>query len=200
MVGGKTDVQAQAKTLTERDESLWWMAYRDHGAALLRFLASRLRRREDAEELLQETFCRAIRSESRLRDPGRARAYLFAIAHNLLVSHLRRRGPLLFSEIDKGEGSEVSQLRDGSATSPEALRAFSELREKVDGILAGMSRDHGQAFRLAVLEGRSYREIAELEDWSLNRVRINVHRGRKRVMAGLRSLLLVPGEVRHERV
>jgi RNA polymerase sigma-70 factor (ECF subfamily) len=59
------------------------------------FLVYRLGRREEAEDLTQQTFERALRAWGRY-DPARASAstWLLTIAHNLLIDHYRlgRRG------------------------------------------------------------------------------------------------------------
>ena len=71
--------------------SIWTSAYARHESDILAFLRRRLPR-EDAEDLCQETFARAVAAGDALRDPSRVRAYLYSIAHNLMVNHLRRRG------------------------------------------------------------------------------------------------------------
>ena len=40
--------------------TFWRNAYEKHGPSLLAFLVSRIRDRDDAEDLLQETFVRAL--------------------------------------------------------------------------------------------------------------------------------------------
>jgi len=42
-----------------------------------------------------------------------------------------------------------------------------------------------QAFRLAVFEQRSYKEIGDLQGWPLSRVRMDVYRARQKVIAVL---------------
>ena len=166
----------------------WSKAYRRHGGDIRAYLARRLPRREEAEDLCQETFLRAMRAEDRLRDPGRLRAYLFSTAHNLLVNHLRRRR-LVQAESELGEGRRlelVVGVRGAEAElGPTAAIRDRELARALATALAGLPADQRLAFTLGPLERRPYAEIAASTGWSLSKVKINVHRARKSLMARL---------------
>lgn len=67
--------------------------YDDHVWDVYGFLGYRLSSREEAEDLTQATFERALRAWERF-DPERAsaRTWLLSIARNLLIDHYRRNG------------------------------------------------------------------------------------------------------------
>lgn len=68
----------------------WDALYREHGPALLRYLRRLTKSPDNAEELLQDVFTRAIRAR---RTPGPApeiRSWLYRIATNAAIDHLRR--------------------------------------------------------------------------------------------------------------
>jgi RNA polymerase sigma-70 factor (ECF subfamily) len=67
--------------------------YEEHVWRVYGFLAYRLSSRQDAEDLTQQTFERALKAWSRY-DPARASVltWLLVIARNLLVDHLRAGG------------------------------------------------------------------------------------------------------------
>lgn len=174
---------------TPVDISFWKTAYEEHGDAILGFLARRTRRREEAEDLLQETFIRAIRSGGALRDVERVRAYLISIAYRLLLSDVRRKKPVLFADIGTGEDRPGIELPTADADSPEMAAHLSRVEDRVRGALGGLSRDLRTAFELAVFEQKSYAEIGESQGWNLNRVRINVHRARKKMIVALGDLI-----------
>src|SRR5438105_11475993 len=69
-------------------------AYDDNLARVYGFLAYRVRSRDDAEDLTQQTFERALRAWDRF-DPRRSAAgtWLIAIARNLLIDHYRAAVP-----------------------------------------------------------------------------------------------------------
>jgi RNA polymerase sigma-70 factor, ECF subfamily len=171
--------------------TFWQSAYRDHGPAVLGYLSSRMRR-EDAEDLLQETFVRAIRASGSLRDEEKLRPYLLTIAHNLLVNRYRRREPQLFSELATatadGETSELAEPA-APASNPEQEADLSRLEERLGAVVAEMSPHLRTAFEQGVLRQESYKEIARRNGWSLAQVKINVYRARRQAITRLRDLL-----------
>lgn len=163
----------------------WQGAYRDHGPAVLAFLRSRLGGLGDAEDLLQETFVRAIRAGSSVGDLGKVRAYLFTIAHRLTIN-LRRRPRLVLLADDHAAGREaLAGLAAPGADSPEAAARFEQLERRLGEVVAAMPPSYRQAFELGVMERRPYREIAERTGWSPAQVKINVYRARRRAIEGL---------------
>lgn len=171
--------------------TFWQSAYRDHGPAVLGYLSSRMRR-EDAEDLLQETFVRAIRSSGSLRDEEKLRPYLLTIAHNLLVNRYRRREPQLFSELaNPTDEGDVPGLPEPAApdASPEQEADLSRLEERLGAVVAEMTPHLRAAFEQGVLRQEPYKEIARRNGWSLAQVKINVYRARRQAIAKLRDLL-----------
>ena len=174
------------------DDTFWHSTYQRHGPAVFAFLSSRLGRRDVAEDLLQETFVRAIRSQGNLRDVGKVRSYLFSTAHRLVLNQARGKKPLLFSEVSAREDvtPEPADAGGGSAEeSTDLSRAQGRLRQVVEG----MSPALRLAFEGAVLEHKSYAEIAHEQGWTEGQVRVNVCRTRKKAIAEMRDLLGLEG-------
>ena len=63
-----------------------------HAASVFRVVRSAVRQEADAEDVAQEVFLASYRALPRLRDPGRYRAHLMAIAARKSADYLRRRG------------------------------------------------------------------------------------------------------------
>lgn len=166
----------------EQDRGFWRAAYQSHAPAVLAFLQHRLGRHEDAEDLLQETFVRAIRSGS--FDGDNLRAYLLRTAHNLWVNR-RRRPQLVVPAAGQGEAPFADVPVE--AASPEQEASWRAFREELRRVLAGLSEPHRRAFELGALEQRSYGEIAQITGWSLAQVKVNLYRARKRVIEELRE-------------
>lgn len=174
----------------EQDRGFWRAAYQSHAPAVLSFLRHRLGQREDAEDLLQETFVRAIRSGSFDGDNhgDNLRGYLLRTAHNLWVN--RRRRPRLVVPMAgpaAGEDEDPFAGVPAEAASPEQEASWSAFREELQRVLAGLPEAHRRAFELGALEQRSYGEIAEITGWSLPQVKVNLYRARKRVIEELRE-------------
>ena len=162
--------------------AFWRGAYEEHGPSVLAFLRSRLGSREDAEELLQETFVRAMRTDSPLREKEKVRGYLFTTAHNLLRNRARRAqvSPIV---------SAVPLCDPEETEATDARARLRALCERLDTVLEGMSADHRRAFELGVIDKTPYREIAQQTGWSLSQVKVNVYRSRKRAVQELADFL-----------
>lgn len=65
---------------------------RDHYEALYRFAYRLSGARAEAEDLAQETFCQAQAKLPQLREPGKARGWLFAILRNAYLQRARAAG------------------------------------------------------------------------------------------------------------
>lgn len=157
--------------------------YTQHREAILSYLARRLRNRQEAEDLCQDTFVRVLRVKERIRDPGKTLPYLYRTAHNLLINHYRRRHVVLRAD-DMADPIDLEQVADRNADT-EAPARFGELSAKLEIVLGGLSQEHRKAFELGVIQRLVYREIARLTGWSCSKVKVNIHRARKQVTAQL---------------
>lgn len=165
--------------IPQNDLAFWKLAYQEHGPAVMAFLRSRLERRDDAEELMQETFVRAMRASDRLRDRGTVRGYLFTTAHNLLHDRFRRNrvSPIVAATAAEFEASE--------SESSDARARLGALVDRLSEVLEALPEPQREAFKLGVLDRIPYREIAEMKGWSVSAVKVNVFRARKRVVRQL---------------
>lgn len=172
--------------------SFWKATFEEHGGAVLAFLVSRVGRREVGEDLLQETFVRAMRAGA-LKDVSKARSYLFSIAYRLVVDHVRKRRPVLFTEILAEEA--VENLTDERAQSPDERAEIGLIEDRLAEAVGALNEPLRFAFTAAVIEQRAYADMASERGWSLGQVRVNVHRARQRVVLRMRELLqLDPGD------
>ncbi len=78
-----------------------------HYASVLRFFHNKSR--EQARDLIQRTFLRCLEARDRIEEGSSFRAYLFGIAHNVLLEHFRgvRRDGALFDSM-KTSAADVS--------------------------------------------------------------------------------------------
>ena len=189
-VGETTQTESGMTALTD---TFWQTTYRQHAPAVLAFLSSRLGRRDQAEDLLQETFVRAIRAQGSLRDISKIRSYLFSTAHRLVLNQFRRKRPILFSEIHSGGSVSSIDREDPAASSPEETADLSRAEERLKTVVASMTPTLRMAFEAAVFENKPYAQIARENGWTEGQVRVNVCRARKKAIAELRDLLQLQG-------
>lgn len=111
------------------DENVW----RVYG-----YIGYRVRRRQDAEDLTQQTFERALRAWSRF-DPERsdAEAWVIAIARNLVIDHQRRERPQApLDATPEAQIGTVPGLDQDLGLDPELAAALDELGERERELVA----------------------------------------------------------------
>ena len=188
----QSEVRSPNPSMSALDDTFWHSTYQRHGPAVFAFLSSRLGRRDVAEDLLQETFVRAIRSQDNLRDTGKVRSYLFSTANRLVLNRARGKKPVLFSEVTSWEDG-AAEPADAEGESPEESTDLSRAQRRLHQVAEAMSPALRLAFEGAVLEHKSYAEIAHEQGWTEGQVRVNVCRARKKVIAEMRDLLGLEG-------
>jgi RNA polymerase sigma-70 factor (ECF subfamily) len=135
-----------------------------HREGVFRYLC-RIVNPADARELTQEVFLRVARGPLPDADAGARRAWIFRIARNLALNHVRdtrRRGPSV-------------ELPD--APVPPAQETAAALREALER-LAALDRD---VFLLREASGLSYDEIAVASELTADAVRSRLHRARQQL-------------------
>ncbi len=144
-----------------------------HHVAVFRYLLRQTGLRADAEDLTQEVFLRALRAIDGYERRGRDRAWLFSIAHNLVVDGSRRaqRRP----RIDAGVAPDSLASRGHATLDALAL-------EQAIGRLPALERE---ALVLREVIGLSYAEIAEVTGATPDAVAARLYRAR----SGMRRLL-----------
>ena len=141
------------------------------GSSLERFLARKLDNPADAAEVAQEAFLRMYR----LREPEKldnARAFLFQVASNLAIDHLRRRSlhyRFLKSEKIQSPEGEATDSNAGAA-SPEQIISARERLALIYQAIDGLPIRCRQAFMLHRNSGLSYSDIARELDVSVSSV------------------------------
>ena len=150
--------------------------FRDEGPALERFLVLRTGDAALAEELVAETFARALRSWH-LYDEQRAsvRTWLYAIALNCARADRRRR---------QAEGRALARMPLAASEHPSPHDAVA-WRVDLAGPLAALSADERQALVLRYGRDFSMRQIAEVTGTSLTTADGRVHRGLRKLRAAL---------------
>lgn len=146
--------------------------FQDHAVDLRRFLAKRLNDPRDADDLLQEVFLRAIR-----RPPaGDGRAWLFAVARNVLIDHYRRPRR-------EHPSAEIPESPDGGPERPNPAAA--RAARCAAGLLHRLPDEQAEALRRVDMGASTQRLAAQELGVSVSGMKSRVQRGR----AALRGML-----------
>lgn len=127
---------------------------------------------EDAEDITQDTFFKAWRHIKRF-DPTKAfKPWLYAIARNTALDHLKRKRASVFSELD-GEDSDiqfVDTLEDDMPT-PGEIFEQKEVSLEVAESLKELHPDHRSVLLMHYREELTFIEIAEIMKKPMNTVK-----------------------------
>ncbi len=136
---------------------------------LYRFCLSLTRVSSEAEELVQETFLRALQHANKLPDDANLDAWLFRIARNVHISRLRKRqrevGDAALDAVPSGEDIETRLVNQDQAL--QILRQLHTLDEP-----------YKEVFTLRALGDVAYPDIAALFGKSESWARVTYHRAR----------------------
>ena len=147
------------------------------------------RNRADAEDLVQDTFVKALRFEDRFVPGTNLKAWLFTILHNTWKNRLRgaAREPVDVDSERVEEAGAQAAAGDGpgAAETPERIL----LRATLDADLQAALDDMPEAFREAVwlrdVEEFTYAEIAEMLGVPAGTVMSRISRGRRMLARAL---------------
>lgn len=122
---------------------------------LFLYLLRMLRRREDAEDALQNTFVQTLKALPKYRHEGHFRSWLYRIAHREALQLIRKH-----PEIEH----ESKPAQTDPAPPPDALAAAAELKQIVREAIASLPDSEREVVTLRLDAGLTFREIAETTD------------------------------------
>jgi RNA polymerase sigma-70 factor (ECF subfamily) len=153
-----------------------------------------VRDRELAEDLAQDTFIKVLNHIDRYRPEFKFSSWLFKIANNVAIDHLRRR-TLDTISIDGSPHAQTAEAIE--ATSIDVVgdqeSALDELEARemgtaIERAIATLRPEYRSCIMLRHVEGRSYEEIAATLDLPLGTVKTYIHRARHELRRALEHL------------
>jgi RNA polymerase sigma-70 factor (ECF subfamily) len=149
----------------------------EHADGLFTYAMALTRNFFEAEDLVQETYVRAIEAMGRLREHSNVKAWLYAILRNIRINQVRqqRTRPKLV-ELDAYENP--ADLVIDSAKDPHALYVSKVEREQVREAIQQLSEEFREIIVLREFAELSYQDIAKLLDCPLGTVMSRLARAR----------------------
>ncbi|MBW8781858.1 MAG: sigma-70 family RNA polymerase sigma factor [Verrucomicrobia bacterium] len=165
------------------------LKYRERVYAMVYNMTSN---REDAADLTQDAFIKAFQSINRFQGQSSFFTWLYRIAVNATLTHLRRNKLRSFFSFDKIQedaqvATVIGQLTDKKDVAREVF--VHELQEKLNEALQKLSISHRTVVTLFEIDGLSHEEIAEVMDCSVGTVRSRLHYAKQLLQAELHSYL-----------
>lgn len=161
----------------------------EHLDTLYRMALHLTKRPEDASDLVQDTYTRALRASASFQEKGGGmKAWLLTIMHHAFYSNIQRKklGPVPMGDIVAED-----QRQMGPGEPPPAWDLSSLDWEHVDDRLKkaieGLAPEHRDVLLLWGVQGLKYREIAQVLDIPIGTVMSRLHRARKLVADSLEA-------------
>lgn len=135
----------------------WEQIWRDHWKEIYSFIFYRVQNRQEAEELTQETFLKALRSPVlRQAKIQSIPALLKTVARNLIIDNWRHQKRSIPVQI-----FDHNVVVKSSEKGPEEMFLLVEQSEELKQILKGLSPDQQQVIQYRLIEQLSIKETAE---------------------------------------
>ncbi|HEX3316314.1 MAG TPA: RNA polymerase sigma factor [Gemmataceae bacterium] len=158
---------------------------RHHGG--LRYFARRLvADSAAADDVVQETWLAAVRQAKLIRSGAAFRVWLYRVAHNRAMSHLRGSRTRSVVSVDKVEDLPEA---DAETLDDESIRA--EEAADVHRALGRLSLEHREILTLRFMEEMTYDEMAAVLGCSVGTIRSRLFYGKKQLLRIMQESPLV---------
>ena len=153
-----------------------------------------VRDREKAEDLAQDTFIKVLNAIDRYDPAYKFSSWIFKIAHNTSLDHLRKKEPETLSLDGSPHAQTPAEIEASTVTavsnaeSPEDYASSRELGGHLEVAIAKLRPEYRTAIIMCHVEGRPYEEIAEIMEVPLGTVKTYIHRARNELKVHLEHL------------
>ena len=164
--------------------------YRERVYGILYHMTSN---REDAADLTQEAFIKAFQSIHRFGGQSSFFTWLYRIAVNSTLSHLRKARLRSFFSLERIDSDEpvskeiIAALTDKTGADRDTY--VRELQEKLNDAMLKLSIKHRTVVTLFEIDGLSHQEIADVMDCSVGTVRSRLHYAKQLLQSELQPYL-----------
>jgi len=149
--------------------------------------------REDAADLTQDSFIKAFQSIHRFGGQSSFFTWLYRIAVNSTLSHLRKARLRSFFSLERIDSEEpvakeiVAALTDKTGVDRDTY--VRELQEKLNDAMQKLSIKHRTVVTLFEIDGLSHQEIAEVMKCSVGTVRSRLHYAKQLLQSELQPYM-----------
>ena len=174
------------KFFQKGDKQHFKILYQRYYQTIVNFLCQKIRDREMAEELAQETFLKAYKGLDGFKGKSSFKNWLYTIARNKFVDYLRKkqRNPR-HAPIDELSKNEIIDISDEGIINPETDFLNKEQLAVVNKLIDKLNEEEKTAISL-VSERFSYKEISEILGSSTGRVGSLISEARKKLARELK--------------
>lgn len=167
-----------------------------YAVRLLQYCRGFVKSEDEAEDLVQETFLRAIRSASTYRATTRFSTWIHTIARNLCLDKLKAKQLRRNLWISREEG--IAEATMGSQPPPPDESAEGIILQTLESAISHLTSLEAETIRLTFMAGCSTGQIAELQGCSRATVRARRFQALQKLRATLNRKGTLKSELREE--
>ena len=172
------------------DQKAFCFLLKKHQSAIYHVIFKLVRNKEDALDLVQETFVKAFRSLSSYKKEYRLTTWLYKIAANCSIDYLRKKKIDTFSldkPLETKEGSVYMEVPDWSYN-PESDLVSTEKRVTIEEAIESLPNKYKEVVIYRHKEDKSYREIAKILKVPVGTIKARIFRARELLKKKLKYL------------
>ena len=159
---------------------------------LLRFIRTRVRNEDDAQDILQDVFWQLIEAYRGPETIERVTSWLFQVARNKIVDRYRRKereAPLrTAAEREEGASINLEDILADFSEGPEELHVRDVIWQEIEVALEELPPTQREVFVWHELEGMSFRDMSALTGQTENALRLRKHYAMRSLRTRLESL------------
>jgi len=172
------DDQELVAALRRRDPAAFATAFDRYADKIYRLALGLVGDELEADGVVQETFVRLFQKLDSFEGRSSLGTWLYRVAYNLSLDHLRKRRPELSIDDEGEEMAAVAATVADWGRLPEEALSNEEVREALDEAIAGLPEHYRVVFILREIEGLSTEETAEITEISISAAKVRLHRAR----------------------
>lgn len=173
---GNSDTRQIARGLRRRDVVLLQALVEQYQYRLVRYLIYLLGRRDEVDDLVQETWLKVLERGRSYDGRSRFEPWLFAIARHLTIDHLRKRRVFSLDSNDCPEEDAIALSPVSGVPSPFVLAARSEDAERLALALQTLQPIYRESLVLRFQEDLSLDEMAAVVGAPVSTVASRIYR------------------------
>ncbi|MCL5733760.1 MAG: sigma-70 family RNA polymerase sigma factor [Patescibacteria group bacterium] len=178
-----TDEEIIKKYLSGESE-LFGVLTERYANFIYNFIYQYVKNREQAEDLVQETFLKVWKNLKRFDLTKKFKVWIFKIARNTVIDFFRKKKEINFSDIDKREEEKEYDIPDAGPT-PSEIFERKEIQEETKKALSFLPLKYRLTLINYYQDQLNFREIAELNGESINTVKSRYRRAMALLKAGI---------------
>ena len=188
------DAHATDETLMIRfqqgDRTAFAALVRRHKTPLFNFALRQIRLKQTAEDIVQEAFVRVVQNAADFKHEARFTTWLYTIARNLCIDHLRKQVLRKHPSLDATQSHEEGGPTLGEHTADaranvEREATAGELRVRITSAVETLPDDQREVFLMREVSNLPFKDIAEITGVSENTVKSRMRYALERLQSAL---------------